>query len=351
MGGRRGAAVTADDAFAALDRLAAAGVPFGLAGRWAADALAGRSPSGPAEVVVPIERVADAVSAAGGALVVDARPMGGGGEARTLADGDVVDGRLAGRRLPCLRPEVALLLLLDRRPAPSSDDLAAARDLASAAGLSLPPLAGSPAGAPPAEERGDAVAGLSTAFPVPVGGGGGPEPAVVVRDVVPADAPAVASVHVASWRFAYADHMPGAFLAALDPVARWRQWARRLSSEEPSLPEATVVVAGPPGTVEGFAMYGPEAGGGADGEVHALYCHPAAIGAGRGRALLAAVTDRLRAAGFAEAVLWVLAGNERACRFYEAAGWAPDGATRHEEVGPPGDRITVPEVRYRARLA
>lgn len=74
-------------------------------------------------------------------------------------------------------------------------------------------------------------------------------------------------------------------------------------------------------------------------------------GTGRGRALLAAAEERLRGDGFDEAVLWVLAGNDRARRFYEAAGWAHDGSVRVDEVGPPGPgRIAVDEARYRARL-
>jgi RimJ/RimL family protein N-acetyltransferase len=47
-----------------------------------------------------------------------------------------------------------------------------------------------------------------------------------------------------------------------------------------------------------------------------------------------------------EAVLWVLPGNRRARRFYEAAGWVADGAERSAEV----QGVVVPEVRYRRRL-
>jgi hypothetical protein len=44
-------------------------------------------------------------------------------------------------------------------------------------------------------------------------------------------------------------------------------------------------------------------------------------------------------------VLWVLAGNARARRFYEIAGWVADGAERTSEVF----GATVSEVRYRRR--
>jgi RimJ/RimL family protein N-acetyltransferase len=50
--------------------------------------------------------------------------------------------------------------------------------------------------------------------------------------------------------------------------------------------------------------------------------------------------------GFLNAVLWVLPGNARARRFYEAAGWTLDGFERTAEVM----GIVVPELRYRRRL-
>jgi hypothetical protein len=46
---------------------------------------------------------------------------------------------------------------------------------------------------------------------------------------------------------------------------------------------------------------------------------------------MAEARRRLHDAGFAEAILWVLQGNDRAARFYEGEGWVPDGATREEQ--------------------
>jgi len=56
--------------------------------------------------------------------------------------------------------------------------------------------------------------------------------------------------------------------------------------------------------------------------------------------------DRLREDGRAEAVLWVLATNERARRFYAAAGWRPDGGSRTEDFA----GVPVRELRYRRPL-
>lgn len=66
---------------------------------------------------------------------------------------------------------------------------------------------------------------------------------------------------------------------------------------------------------------------GETGEVYAIYLVPAAWSTGTGRALMDAALGGLRAAGYRRVVLWVLAGNARARRFYDKAGFAPDGTT------------------------
>jgi GNAT superfamily N-acetyltransferase len=64
--------------------------------------------------------------------------------------------------------------------------------------------------------------------------------------------------------------------------------------------------------------------------VVALYVDPDRHRGGVGRLLMAEARHRLREAGFTEALLWVLDGNDRAACFYEREGWTPDGATRVE---------------------
>ena len=61
---------------------------------------------------------------------------------------------------------------------------------------------------------------------------------------------------------------------------------------------------------------------------------------------MAAATDALRRGGFSEAVLWVLATNERGRAFYEAEEWSPDGAQRQEDRG----GVVLDEIRLRRRL-
>lgn len=80
-------------------------------------------------------------------------------------------------------------------------------------------------------------------------------------------------------------------------------------------------------------------------ELAALYLDPAAWGKGVGGALMDAALADLRERGFAEAVLWVLEGNERAIRFYERAGWYDDGARKSCFPS-----FESPAIRYRRPL-
>ena len=56
---------------------------------------------------------------------------------------------------------------------------------------------------------------------------------------------------------------------------------------------------------------------------------------------------RLQRAGFRDAQLWVLVGNDRAQRFYRADGWSPDGTRRRDEIY----GVDVDEVRFRRSLS
>ncbi|MEU5217628.1 GNAT family N-acetyltransferase [Streptomyces sp. NPDC020807] len=149
-----------------------------------------------------------------------------------------------------------------------------------------------------------------------------------IREALPEDAAELAAVHVQSWRAAYRDLLPDSYLAGLDPDERAAVWRARLSAPD----RPTVLLATEPGgRVVGFSAFrawpGEDLDPTATAELSALYALPEAWGTGVGRELLAASAEALRAAGFRTAALWVFAGNARARRFYEAAGWRPDGAS------------------------
>ncbi|MET9672096.1 GNAT family N-acetyltransferase [Streptomyces sp. NPDC006482] len=171
-----------------------------------------------------------------------------------------------------------------------------------------------------------------------------------IREAVPEDAAALASVHVQSWRAAYRDLLPGPYLDALDPEERTVVWRDRLAAPD----RPTVLLAtGADGRVVAFSCFRAWAdeesvasGPATTAELAALYALPEVWGTGVGRELLTVSTEVLVTAGFRSAVLWVFAGNARGRRFYEAAGWRPDGAVAHDVTG----GRELPELRYGREL-
>jgi GNAT superfamily N-acetyltransferase len=151
-------------------------------------------------------------------------------------------------------------------------------------------------------------------------------------------------VHVRGWQEGYGGLLPDDYLAALRPEDR----AARYTFDDTSTESASVLLALDGDAVRGFAMIGSvrDVEDPRVGELWALYVDPAWWGHGVGRRLMAAARARLAARGFTQAVLWLLAGNERAAAFYAADGWRPDGAGRQHEVW----GVMVDEVRYRRAL-
>jgi GrpB-like predicted nucleotidyltransferase (UPF0157 family)/ribosomal protein S18 acetylase RimI-like enzyme len=164
----------------------------------------------------------------------------------------------------------------------------------------------------------------------------------VLRLGTPADAKAIAAVHAASWRTAYATLAPEAVLSAVTVEARTARWSEWLSSRD-----TRAWVLAVDGCVVGFVSTGPALDEQeAVGEVLALYVDPIFMGAGRGRALLQAGCRDLRARGFDRVVLWVVEGNAPARHLYETTGLRADGGRREDERLGPG----MMEVRYRMPL-
>lgn len=168
------------------------------------------------------------------------------------------------------------------------------------------------------------------------------------RPAAPADAVALATVHVRSWQAAYRGVLSDDVLDGPElPENRVRLW-RRLP-DEPGPRDLTFVAERPDGRIVGLLHGAPTRDPDGDpdtGEVIAIYAEPTAWGTGVGRELMTAALQALRGAGFASVTLWVLDSNDRARRFYERAGFLPDGAQKDEVfVG-----AAIREVRHRRRL-
>jgi GNAT superfamily N-acetyltransferase len=152
---------------------------------------------------------------------------------------------------------------------------------------------------------------------------------MVIRPAVPADALAVARVHVRVWQAGYQGLLPAAYLEALRAEDR----AARYTFGAASGPATSVAAEGE--AILGFATI-------MDDELSAFHVDPDAWNRGVGRALIAHARAEFVASGVHRAWLWLLAGNTRGQRFYERDGWFASGETRSDVVW----GATVDEVRY-----
>jgi ribosomal protein S18 acetylase RimI-like enzyme len=139
----------------------------------------------------------------------------------------------------------------------------------------------------------------------------------MIRPAVIGDAPAIARVHVASWRSTYKTLLPGDFLDALSEAGYADRW-RRLIDEGSS----RVFVVEDQRVLVGFASAGHERAGeaGYNGELYAIYVLDDHQGRGHGRELVRAVADGLREMKLDDMIIWVLRDNLPARLFYERLG-------------------------------
>lgn len=148
----------------------------------------------------------------------------------------------------------------------------------------------------------------------------------IIRSAITADAEAIASVHVAGWRWAYDGLMPAKLLDGLSVADRRQQWQRQLG-----LQGTAVFLGGTSGRVQGFASCGPSRDSDGNGEVYAIYLLQEVQGTGLGAQLWDKSTDWLKAQGFTAVKVWVLDTNGLARGFYERAGLSLDGGTKSSE--------------------
>jgi ribosomal protein S18 acetylase RimI-like enzyme len=166
-----------------------------------------------------------------------------------------------------------------------------------------------------------------------------------IRAVVPEDAEEIERLRVAGWQAAYRGIVPDSYLDSMRVDAE-RRAAMMIS--RPGTAAESVATAGDAvvGWVAGGRCRDTFRTGPRQGEIYACYVLPEWWGRGVGRLLLGHAVRMLAEAGLDDVTLWVLEGNHRARRFYEACGFKPDGARQLLDLGG-----LVPEVRYQLAAA
>ena len=166
---------------------------------------------------------------------------------------------------------------------------------------------------------------------------------VKIRTARTSDLPAIAGIHVSSWRSTYRGIISDAIIDAVTVEKRlshWQTW-----SQEPNV---ILSVAEGDGEIIGFCRLCPARDVDQPppnfAEVTNLYVSPGATGNGIGGALFTEALEKARGMAYDGLLLWVLEENDGALRFYSSHGLHFDGA-RHTEPAWLGEGVF--EVRYR----
>ncbi len=144
---------------------------------------------------------------------------------------------------------------------------------------------------------------------------------------------------IAGYEHIFPDDAPPPTYAEL--VAEWEHW---LASDRARGWRAYVAQDG--ARVLGVVRAGPDRAEVEAGHLGRLYVEPEQWGRGIGGRLYQAASEQLTGAGFTYATLWVLEGNIRARRWYEALGWQQTG-----ERKPVYAPASIDDLRYRLALS
>jgi len=140
-----------------------------------------------------------------------------------------------------------------------------------------------------------------------------------LRPAAPADARAIARIHVETWRTTYPGLLPDRALIDMTVDGKAHSWRHALA--RPETASAVLLAELPEDGVIGFASAGRSRHANLPfaGEVQTLYVLPDWQNQGIGRQLLEGCFAVLRGGGLVSAVVWVLADNP-ARYFYERMG-------------------------------
>jgi GNAT superfamily N-acetyltransferase len=160
-----------------------------------------------------------------------------------------------------------------------------------------------------------------------------------------ADADTLAAIHIAAWRETYAQLMPAATLAALDPAEWAGRWRGHLSSSDPAA--ATFLALDATGAPAGFGHCRRQHSEkllplGFSGEIASLYLLRRLQRRGVGRRLLGAMARHLIDQGCDSAAVWTFRDAAHARAFYAAQGATPTGVEGVWEIY----GLVLPDMAY-----
>ena len=165
-----------------------------------------------------------------------------------------------------------------------------------------------------------------------------------LRPATVADIPAIARVHLDSWRATYRGLVSESFLQTRTYERSEERWREFLATSTAN----TYLVQSSNNTV-GIITLGSARDADVDatrtGEIWSLYLSPEHWRKGIGRQVIAEAKRLLRSEGYEVVILWVLEANEHARRFYETMGFALDGSSHDIDLEEP-----VKAVRDRKKL-
>jgi ribosomal protein S18 acetylase RimI-like enzyme len=156
---------------------------------------------------------------------------------------------------------------------------------------------------------------------------------VTLRRARAEDAPEIAAIWHLGWRDGHLGHVPDELTDVRTEGSFWSRAPERIGDTTVAVVDAAVA---------GFVMVVGD-------EVEQVYVASSHRGSGIAAALMSEAERQVKANGYGEAWLAVVAGNVRARAFYERAGWRDDGPFDYAAAAT-GGPIAVPCRRYTKRL-
>jgi ribosomal protein S18 acetylase RimI-like enzyme len=162
---------------------------------------------------------------------------------------------------------------------------------------------------------------------------------MLIREGTIEDVDVITEIHTLARKAAYDHFFPADYLDGLGREYLTNMWRERILE-----PGSNLLVAELGGIVVGHVRFGPAPDiDEPTGEVYQLHVHPDFWRRSIGSTLLDAALERLRALGYAAAVLNVFEDNENGRGFYEHEGWRFDGFSFETERG----GTILRQLRYR----